>query len=922
MAQVNYLEQTIDRAGSTIVDAVFLAQKQNFMIENNITDESELTDQQLARLVEDAKFATAFSVTLFEEYGSLSGKLSLAQLQQVDLYKGVAGHSLGALATYIEAKPYLQNPDGTYSLANIARVIGSISLSSTIDVLGSKIAGAPGVAITNGANIALGARYKKVVGPIYIAEFDEEIDKVTLKTADDLSTMLERHYESAFFGLIGEGLDEHARWEIIQDTTSGQKDALEYDSSVYHFKNHSWSEFDQPTNYFTSPLARLLQYLEVSNIRIKDNTTEKNILFNALSDAAELSVSSTRSNDKKFYAVQALKPYVTSSDPYQNTYVPLYSDAYIKDRVDFLNRLIDGTGAYESIRYEDTELGIRTDDGTAPGGGAVPSSVLFTDEDVMASNSTLAYHIYGKDSAQIIQTAKYREWNDYVEGGDGRDTIYTYGGDDTIFTNADVAREYDGDISTNTVYAGDGEDKVYGSNGTDIIYADSDSAANPNQYDNRDLVEGRGGSDKIYGGDGRDTLYADSASSHADTSGDYIVGGLGADTIHGSDGDDTIFGDTEGDESSLVFSDKDVIHGYGGSDTLYGGTDKDTLMGGMENGTDDGANDYLEGGDGFDTYIVNNGDTIMDSDGEGLVKFDNIDLTGQKEKNEETGRYQDYDYYYDGDPDGTGPLIVTTLDGSKSITINDWSNEDLGIELVDQKEIEVRVSAQGKREGDLGRQDLKVTITLSGRELKDGEALEVTVPDTYEGSYTFTSGQRNKIFHHLWTGDIRYEGSIDHAATFTPTASYDGPYDDVEVKILNSVTVTVTDDDEDKRHDPLALDTNQDGFISTTDLDVSGTYFDITGDGLKERVGWIKSEDALLTYDKNENGDIDGIDEVFGNMSESGFEELKRLIDSNHDNIIDRRDELFNRLQVWNDKNGLWHVEMNNRDFSIHREVG
>lgn len=36
MAQVNYLEQTIDRAGSTIVDAVFLAQKQNFMIENNI----------------------------------------------------------------------------------------------------------------------------------------------------------------------------------------------------------------------------------------------------------------------------------------------------------------------------------------------------------------------------------------------------------------------------------------------------------------------------------------------------------------------------------------------------------------------------------------------------------------------------------------------------------------------------------------------------------------------------------------------------------------------------------------------------------------------------------------------------------------------------------------------------------------------
>ena len=34
-----------------------------------------------------------------------------------------------------------------------------------------------------------------------------------------------------------------------------------------------------------------------------------------------------------------------------------------------------------------------------------------------------------------------------------------------------------------------------------------------------------------------------------------------------------------------------------------------------------------------------------------------------------------------------------------------------------------------------------------------------------------------------------------------------------------------------------------------------------------------------------------------------GFEELKRTIDSNHDNKIDRRDELFAQLQVWNDKN-------------------
>lgn len=104
--------------------------------------------------------------------------------------------------------------------------------------------------------------------------------------------------------------------------------------------------------------------------------------------------------------------------------------------------------------------------------------------------------------------------------------------------------------------------------------------------------------------------------------------------------------------------------------------------------------------------------------------------------------------------------------------------------------------------------------------------------------------------------------------------------------------------------DPLVLDTNKDGFISTVALSDSNAYFDITGDGIKERVSWIAANDGILVYDKNESGKIDGIDEVFGNFTKNGFEELKELIDSNHDGKIDRQDELFNRLQIWNDLNG------------------
>ena len=101
--------------------------------------------------------------------------------------------------------------------------------------------------------------------------------------------------------------------------------------------------------------------------------------------------------------------------------------------------------------------------------------------------------------------------------------------------------------------------------------------------------------------------------------------------------------------------------------------------------------------------------------------------------------------------------------------------------------------------------------------------------------------------------------------------------------------------------EPLALDMNKDGVINTTTVQESETYFDLTGDGIKERTGWIKSEDALLVYDKNEDGKVGGIDEVFGNATTEGFDELRDIVDSNYDNKIDRRDVLYNRLQIWHD---------------------
>lgn len=61
----------------------------------------------------------------------------------------------------------------------------------------------------------------------------------------------------------------------------------------------------------------------------------------------------------------------------------------------------------------------------------------------------------------------------------------------------------------------------------------------------------------------------------------------------------------------------------------------------------------------------------------------------------------------------------------------------------------------------------------------------------------------------------------------------------------------------------------------------------------------------FLAWDRNQSGDIDKKDELFGDSkdAENGFESLRPL-DSNKDNWIDNKDELFSKLKLWRDENG------------------
>ncbi len=105
-----------------------------------------------------------------------------------------------------------------------------------------------------------------------------------------------------------------------------------------------------------------------------------------------------------------------------------------------------------------------------------------------------------------------------------------------------------------------------------------------------------------------------------------------------------------------------------------------------------------------------------------------------------------------------------------------------------------------------------------------------------------------------------------------------------------------------RRIDPLALDLDGDGSITTIASTASTAYFDFNNDGIAEKSGWIASQDGLLALDQNGNGVVDGLSELFGTATLDGFADLGNL-DANSDGVIDAQDVDYANLKVWQDAN-------------------
>ena len=253
--------------------------------------------------------------------------------------------------------------------------------------------------------------------------------------------------------------------------------------------------------------------------------------------------------------------------------------------------------------------------------------------------------------------------NLYIVGTPNNDTLLAWTGNDTIIALGSDDR-LEGLAGNDSLDGGAGNDTMVGGTGNDIYIVDNsgdviienagegtDTVFTSSSYvlsSNIENVTLTGAADLTIGGNASGNQITGNSGNNT------IDGGAGVDTMQGGTGDDTYVVDNAGDivieaasagtdavQSSVTYALTanlenltltgagnvngtgntldNVVSGNGGNNALDGGAGNDTLSGAAGNDTLTGGagNDSLSGGIGDDTYIIDAGDTVSESAGEG-----------------------------------------------------------------------------------------------------------------------------------------------------------------------------------------------------------------------------------------------------------------------------------------------------------------
>ncbi|KKP38404.1 MAG: hypothetical protein UR30_C0019G0019, partial [Candidatus Peregrinibacteria bacterium GW2011_GWC2_33_13] len=368
---------------------------------------------------------------------------------------------------------------------------------------------------------------------------------------------------------------------------------------------------------------------------------------------------------------------------------------------------------------------------------------------------------------------------------------------------------------------------------------------------------------------------------------------ISGETLTGSGGNDSLFG---GSKNDIITGggDSDYIDGGDGADSLTGSGLNDTIIGNDGNDVINGlgGNDSLVGGDNYDTYFTGGGnDIISDSDGDGKVIFGETLLKGGKQ----IGQSDSY-------KDTTGSIIYTKIGNdlvilkvgsSDSLTIEDYTNDDLGIKLEDGPPLSPPLRTFTTAEANALWYDPLTFWKPSNSPFSSSESIHTI--DTLPWNIGLYNLNADPYGAGAW---VIYTVIGNPPGVYCPTVTLGEILNNIGQFIQNTWKQLSNNP-----NDPILLDLDGDGVeLVTTDNKV---YFDLDKNGFSENTAWVNSDDGALVLDRNNNGIIDDGGELFGDqtlladqtLATSGYEALAEL-DSNSDGVIDVNDTEFANLKV------------------------
>ena len=559
----------------------------------------------------------------------------------------------------------------------------------------------------------------------------------------------------------------------------------------------------------------------------------------------------------------------------------------------------------------------------------LPSYFLEIEEKIFFSPSTLNKDSEGRRVIYDGQNENEINVEDFLKKLNSLDRI------------SDKARAWIKAFTDNAGYSligGNGDDKLVASKLNDLLKGG----------DGNDILIGKGGDDELYGGRGNDVLYGDYATDSASSSSSSPTFSTG----YTADNNRT-FSTSSYSSSSSASSSSNESSNSSGNDILNGGA----------------GNDILNGGKGYDTYYIGDNDVIIDSDGVGEIHFlrkdyqmkTAEDLKKENERGIHIPRFNPqglppgqvftllYDLHFDfgnGNPNGgTNKLFgflekVDDGNGSALFTLKDSAEKVIYYFDVEQPRM-VDVKRIGKtafkpyvsksywngglQSHVMTAKRLTITEADTGHKVVINNFINgmlnigLTDVEVYDGMYSrIYLNQARQNSGGGWGGnhqaDVRGQGADMDSGSGNSSGSDNstgtGNHNHGGNPDRSSPNPNRPSPNQGGRHyevyDPLALDLDGDGLETLSADGYRGALFDHDGDGVRTATGWLKSDDGFLVYDRNNDGKINDLTELFSERFASntphGFAALSSL-DSNHDGKVDALDEQFSRLKVWRDLN-------------------